>query len=378
MALSNLEQLYFNIMKAQTYKGRGAVLYTYGQPGIAKSAIYKSIAEKTAMNYIPIHLSMVDETDVGIYPDKVKMTVNGEEVSFLDHIVPLWAKEANEHPCIIHFEELNRSHLSVRNAALQILLDRQIGTKFKFNENVFMCASGNIGEDDGTEVDEFDNALYNRLCVIEHIMEIDEWVSQFAEKEVHPSIIDYVKNNPSSSLTLPSADSVFKTYATYRSWTFLSDFIQSTYSKKGEWANPNSWVKDMDVAGVGFIGSTWISFKNYVLDAINIKLEDIIKDYDSVKDRIKLIRNDRKQQLISDISSLEMKKINSKYYDNILNFISDQSSEDIHNFLQSYSLNVDPEAFEFLDKIKVKFKSHVEEMLRISTYNERNRDIEDE
>jgi hypothetical protein len=37
------------------------------------------------------------------------------------------------------------------------LLEREIGTAFKFNDNVLMMSSGNLGDEDGTDVEEFDS-----------------------------------------------------------------------------------------------------------------------------------------------------------------------------------------------------------------------------
>jgi len=141
---------------------KSGVMYITSKPGIAKSAIAREIADKMGFKYLDIRLSMVDETDVGLYPNISTVDNGGEMVKCLDFVVPRWAIEANKQPTIIHFEELNRAQLPVRNAALQILLERCIGTEFKFNDTVLMMASGNLGDEDGTDVEEFDNALNNR------------------------------------------------------------------------------------------------------------------------------------------------------------------------------------------------------------------------
>jgi len=139
--LTNREQSYFRMMW-----GKSGVMYITAKPGVAKSAIARSIAQKMGFRYMDIRLSMVDETDVGLYPH----VSDNEGVKCLDFVVPRWAIEANKQPTIIHFEELNRASQSVRNAALQILLERQIGVNFKFNDTVLMMSSGNLGDEDGT------------------------------------------------------------------------------------------------------------------------------------------------------------------------------------------------------------------------------------
>jgi MoxR-like ATPase len=126
---------------------------------------------------------MVDETDVGLYPSLSEIDMDGEMVKCLISLC-LWAVEANKRPTIIHFEELNRASQQVRNAALQILLEREIGTAFKFNDNVLMMSSGNLGDEDGTDVEEFDSALNNRLIHINHTLDVQEWLEIMQKKIV--------------------------------------------------------------------------------------------------------------------------------------------------------------------------------------------------
>tara|TARA_R110000772_G_scaffold2410_1_gene8314 strand:+ start:36878 stop:38266 length:1389 start_codon:yes stop_codon:yes gene_type:complete len=213
--LTEKESLYFSIMRSQY-----GVLFIKSKPGVAKSAITKSIAKKLDIQYVDIRLSMADETDMQ-FPN---LTFDeGLNCHVIEHAIPQWAAMANERPTLIHFEELNRAPLAVRNAALQILLERGIGPKFKFNENVFMISSGNLGEEDGTDVEEFDNALNNRLIHINHDLTIQEWFDWGKDKVLHPDITSFVEFYPDYFYKKPNDDA--QTYATPRSWHMLSEFI---------------------------------------------------------------------------------------------------------------------------------------------------------
>ena len=191
--LTDRERLYFQVMWP-----KAGVLYITSKPGIAKSATARSIAKKMGFRYMDIRLSMVDETDVGLYPNVSDILEDGKVTGLkcLDFVVPRWAIESNKQPTIIHFEELNRASLPVRNAALQILLERCIGTEFKFNDTVLMMSSGNLGEEDGTDVEEFDAALNNRLIHYSHTLSADEWIDGFAKENVHSIIVSYIKAHP--------------------------------------------------------------------------------------------------------------------------------------------------------------------------------------
>ena len=200
-ALTEKQLRYWRMIYPQS-----GVLFLMSEPGIAKSATLRDLAEKIIhiptgknLQYLDLRLAMLDETDVGLFPDKgtATVTINGEKVekTVLDHIAPRWAYLSNEVPTLIHFEELNRAPLAVRNAALQILLEREIGYDFKFNNSVFMVSTGNLGEEDGTDVEEFDSALNGRLIHYKHTLSLDEWIKYYANDNVNSSIINYLQKH---------------------------------------------------------------------------------------------------------------------------------------------------------------------------------------
>ena len=163
--LSDIEKYYFMLMSSTV--DDGGCLMLYGRPGDAKSSMARNIAYIMGYNYIHNSLSTSDESDFGL-PKLVEVEVDGKSIDVHTITTPLWAIEANQFPTIIHFEELNRCSDGVRDACLGVLLERVIGHNFKFNKKVLFIASGNLGEDDGTDVKEFDNALNNRLIHVKH------------------------------------------------------------------------------------------------------------------------------------------------------------------------------------------------------------------
>lgn len=319
--LSKKELKYFRIMKT-----RSGVLYITSKPGIAKSAISKSIANKLEMEYYDLRLSMRDETDVGLYPKLVTY----KEMSFLDHVVPLWAYKANEKPTVIHFEELNRASLPVRNAALQILLDRQIGD-FKFNDNVYFIASGNLGSEDGTDVEEFDAALNNRLIHIKHTLDYDEWVKDFAGEYVYSPIVEYLNAYRTHYYVNPVEG--VSAFATPRSWTFLSDFIIENLGKNANVLDVIDLISDV---ATGYIGNTAASFISYLQSSSKISIHNLIEDFDKYKSELALCKKDKINELLVALRSLT-KNVEEKYNDtnmtNIIKFLSLLSQEERASYL---------------------------------------------
>jgi len=292
------------------------VLNITSKPGVAKSAIGRAIADKMNFRYMDIRLSMVDETDVGLYPNVSEVMVDGVPVKCLDFVVPRWAIEANKQPTIIHFEELNRASQQVRNAALQILLERQIGTDFKFNDNVLMMSSGNLGDEDGTDVEEFDNALNNRLIHISHTLGVDEWIDGFAAEKCHPMIVGFIKSHPEQMYKDPTESA--KGYATPRSWTMLSEFILCNY---GFDSSPREFLPLLREVASGYLGNSAMKFIQYCQDMLNVNIEDVINNYDKVKKELEKYNRDKNSELIQALREKDVTKFTEKQLDNVYKFL---------------------------------------------------------
>lgn len=291
------------------------VLNITSKPGVAKSAIGLSIANKLGMRYIDIRLSMVDETDVGLYPNVSEITVDGKSIKCLDFVVPRWAIESNRQPTIIHFEELNRASQQVRNAALQILLERCIGMDFKFNDNVLMMSSGNLGDEDGTDVEEFDAALNNRLIHIDHVLGVEEWLKNFAVDKCHRLIVSYIKTHPEQ--IYKTSDNM-KGYATPRSWTMLSKFITQNYGKE---SSARDFLPLLRKVAHGYVGNSAHKFLQYCEDMLNISIQDVINNYDGVKKDLAKYNRDKNSELIQSLKEIDISTLNEKQLGNIVKFL---------------------------------------------------------
>ena len=315
--LTPKERKYFSVMWAKY-----GVLNIISKPGVAKSAIGRSICDKLGFRYMDIRLSMVDETDVGLYPDVSEIEVDGKKVKCLDFVVPRWAIESNKQPTIIHFEELNRASQQVRNAALQILLERQIGTEFEFNDNVLMMSSGNLGDEGGTDVEEFDAALNNRLVHINHVLGVDEWIENFAEENVHRLITSFIKAHPEQMYK--TSDNA-KAYATPRSWTMLSEFIITNF---GEDASPKDFLPLVKEVATGYLGNSSMKFVQYCEDMLNISIEDVLNNYDGIKKDLAKYNRDKNSELIQSLKEIEITKLTNKQLKNIVKFLENVGDDE--------------------------------------------------
>lgn len=357
--LSPREKDYFSMMWPKS-----GVLYLTSKPGVAKSAILRDIAAKMNFNYIDIRLSMRDETDVGLYPFKVE--VNGKQ--YLDFLTPLWAHVANDRPTIIHFEELNRAERPVRNAALQLLLDRIIGSDFYFNNMVLMCASGNLGDEDNTDVDEFDDALNNRLIHVQHNLEPEEWLDNFANDNIHYTICEFIKNKP----TFMYCDPVItdgkrsKAYASPRTWEFLSDFIISKY---GCDAQIEDFIDDVTRLGGCYVGPSILSYVEYCRGLVKFTIQDVLNRFDQIKGELLKCNRDRLSDLVQNLKQINIEGLQNLQRDNIHKFIAILAEEEladyIINIVDNATIGVNTKEF---------LMRYNELLLKMSSINSRNKE----
>jgi hypothetical protein len=320
-SLTEKEQFYFRVMWAKY-----GVLFITAKPGVAKSAIARSIAEKMGFRYMDIRLSMVDETDVGLFPNVSDI----DGVKVLDHVVPRWAVEANKRPTIIHFEELNRATQAVRNAALQILLEREIGTEFEFNENVLMMSSGNLGDEDGTDVEEFDSALNNRLIHVKHTLGVQEWMKNFGEEHVHATIIGYLQSHPEKLYVDPTDDENYTAYASPRSWTMMSEFIVKNFGKK---ASARDFLPTLKNLAGSYVGHSAMKYIQYCEDMLNISIQDVLNNYPKVKKDIEKYNRDKKSELIQSLKKLDLNKLSDKQLKNCVSFLKTIDDDELTGYL---------------------------------------------
>ena len=310
--LNNRAEVFASIVKAKS-----GVLYMKGAPGIGKTAIWKSIAKKEGWNLVDIRLGQMDETEVAGMP-KTK-EIDGVDVMY--YAIPQYAVEANKRPTLIVFDEINRALLPVRNAALQILNERQIGSTFKFNDEVYMVALGNLGDEDGTEVEEFDTALNGRLIHYKYELTIPEWIENFARENVVPEIVSFIEANPQYFNRIKKGDDgVVQTeaYASPRTWTFLSDSIKSIY---GNGASARDYLPFVTEMGMSYIGTSVTKFQRFLQEQTTLNINDIIKSFTKIKKDVEKLNRDRKSELLNELKKFKIKDLKKTELTNVSEFI---------------------------------------------------------
>jgi hypothetical protein len=241
------------------------VTYIEGQSGVSKTASMYSLADKLGMNLIDFRLPNVDDVDLGLFPSKVK----NEQGVFMDFVPPLWAYQANQHPTIIMFDELDKADEIKYNAALQIFNERCIGHSFCFNDNVYFVACGNPnGRDFGSALkNRIAKIDWNSLFLISKTTIFDYWYDNFAKDNLPEILTLFLKDNLNYFIiSQEQIDNLgaTQTYASPRSWTYLGEYIKQNHGM-----NPiitKEFIDELQFAAQAYVGNESIIFINWIND----------------------------------------------------------------------------------------------------------------
>jgi hypothetical protein len=196
-------------------------LFIWGPPGIGKSDIVHQIGEQMEAHVIDIRLSLWEPTDIkGIPyfdPNQNKM-VWGAPSELPD------AEMASKYKFIILFlDEMNSAAPSVQAAAYQLILNRKVG-QYTLPDNVLIIAAGNREADKGVTY-RMPAPLANRFVHLELAVNFDDWFQWAVNNKVHRDVVGY--------LTFAKKDlydfdpkSPSRSFATPRSWTFVSELLE--------------------------------------------------------------------------------------------------------------------------------------------------------
>jgi len=332
--LTKKELFYYNNMKCNS-----GVVFLTGPAGIGKTAILKSIAKKLGYQFFDERLSTYDESDLGI-PKVVQVELDGRCYDVMKKVIPEFCILSNMKPTIIDFEELNRCSKAVQNAALGILLERIVGNNFTFNENVIMVATGNLGEQDGNDVEYFDSALNNRLIHIRHSLSLAEWIEGFADKNVSKCVISFLKKN---STFFYKYDDKNPAFPTPRSWTFVSD-----YSKENKDMSLSDLTEGV-MARVGVVAGE--KFIQHFLDENKLTIDDVLNKFDENQEKIKQLDHSTQNDLLEQFKSREnaVQNLKPRQLENLGKFLELIRKDAVVGFLH-WILVTTPNCQQYLDR----------------------------
>jgi len=252
-----------------------------GDHGIGKSESVYSFAKKNNMNVEPLFLSHQEVADLIGIPTLEK-NEKGEPITTWSK--PIWLERMEEAARagkrnVLFLDELNRAQSEVRQAALQLVLDKQIhehrlpktiidGVEY----DTFVVAA--INPADGFyQVDELDPALMDRFLHFKLEVNANTWLDWASENNIHKTIIAFIANSKDK---LYVKDPNATMFPTPRSWTKLSELLYS-YESKG--VENHALLHNLITGKIGYtVGAQFMSFYKERANMVSVEeIENITK-----------------------------------------------------------------------------------------------------
>lgn len=199
-------------------------VFLWGPPGIGKSDIVKQIGDETNREVIDVRLALWEPTDIKGIP------YYNAELGKMVWAPPSELPTDADSTAIIFLDELNSAPPAVQAAAYQLILNRRVGT-YKLPDGVDVVAAGNREGDRGVTY-RMPAPLANRFVHLEAKVDFDDWQEWAVMNNIHPEVVGYV-GFAKQDLYDFDPKSSSKSFATPRSWTFVSDLLEDDDTDEG-------------------------------------------------------------------------------------------------------------------------------------------------
>ena len=195
--------------------------FIWGAPGIGKSSIVKQVAKANGYDFIDLRLALMDPTDLKGIPfyDKEEHQALWAPPSFLP-------KSGSG---ILFLDELNSAPPDVQASAYQLILDRKVG-EYTLPDGWAIVAAGNREGDRGVTY-RMPSPLANRFVHLELEINVDDWREWAFSAVLDERVIAYIGYKSEDLFSFDPALNE-KSFATPRSWEFVSALLQSEMDSK--------------------------------------------------------------------------------------------------------------------------------------------------
>jgi hypothetical protein len=282
--------------------------------GVGKSSVVKQVTEELDIGFFDVRLSQCEVGDIKGLP------YLDEETAQTKFFKPQWWPKDPDSSGVLFFDELNRASKDVLQAVFEICLDRRLdGEPLPDGWRVVAA----INATDDYDVVELDPALLDRWFYIEFDPTKKEWMKWATQNKVHPSVVEFVAQNP-EVLDPPIGNlDAGEIYPSRRSWVQFNH----TATALGLWDSKDEGM--LTQIASGWLGTkVAIMFPKYFLhEYAKLKASDILDNFPNVKDKVEAACVDIEviasitRGVINELKERSTTKIKDKQRDNIKEFM---------------------------------------------------------
>lgn len=196
-------------------------VFLWGPPGIGKSELVAQITTSLNGKLYDVRLPLMDPSDIkGVlfYNPAIGSATWSAPPDF-----PTKEEAAQYDVVVILLDEMNSAPPATQAAAYQLILNRRIGT-YELPDNAVIIAAGNRDTDRGVTY-RMPAPLANRFVHLTLRPDFETWQNWAIENMIDPDVVGYITANKVDLFNFdPKSDS--HSFATPRSWTFVSELLQ--------------------------------------------------------------------------------------------------------------------------------------------------------
>jgi len=191
-------------------------VFIWGPPGIGKSDIVKQIGDEQNRPVIDVRLSLWEPTDIKGIP------YYNSSLNTMSWAPPAELPTDPDSNAILFLDELNSAAPATQAAAYQLILNRRVGT-YRLPDGVSIVAAGNRETDKGVTY-RMPAPLANRFLHVELRTDFEDWLFWATANNVHQQVVGYL-SFAKQDLYDFDPKSASRSFATPRSWSFVSDLL---------------------------------------------------------------------------------------------------------------------------------------------------------
>ena len=243
-------------------------VHMVGKHGIGKSQIVNQWAKDRGYECEVLQLPILEVSDLIGMPN----IVDSKEGSKTEWAAPEWVHRVIKNnkegiPTVIFMDELARSSLDIRQASLQIILEKRVNEHYFDPALTVMVAADNPSDEYDSA--EFDMALEDRFMSFDVEPDIDGWLHYARSTDVLSVVSDYLAEFVEKLHYTPETDG--EKGSSPRAWKKLSDALKENKDESFVYSLINSKIGKT-------VGSNFFHFYNNYIDII--KVPDILNAID--------------------------------------------------------------------------------------------------
>jgi hypothetical protein len=188
--------------------------FMHGSPGVGKSDTIRQIAADLGVELRDVRATLLDPVDLRGLP-----APDGD--GGVRWLTPGFLPKSGAG--ILFLDELNAAPQSTQAACYQLILDRGLG-EYRLPDGWLVCAAGNR-DTDRAVTNRMPTALSNRLIHFDFDVDVDDWIAWALAADVMTEVIAFIRFRRELLHAFDPTRNE-KTFATPRTWQFVSDILK--------------------------------------------------------------------------------------------------------------------------------------------------------